>query len=150
MAKSLSGLWLRSLRSTSKTQQAQSRLMKSLLPKPARSPTVRKTPAQLAKPPEGLAKAAKSARKPATQTAPDFATATRMNLEPARRAQGLCRAVTTTHYAGRKPQLVQCDISTLGHAWSGGDDSMRFSTREGPDASLMMWAFFARHFLKSR
>ena len=79
MAKSLSGLWLRSLRSISKTQRAQSRLMKSLLPKPARSPTVRKTPAQLAKPPEGLAKAAKSARKPATQTAPDFATATRMN-----------------------------------------------------------------------
>ena len=57
---------------------------------------------------------------------------------------------TSTHYAGRKPQLVQCDISTLGHAWSGGDDSMRFSAREGPDASLMMWAFFARHFLKTR
>ena len=57
---------------------------------------------------------------------------------------------TSTHYAGRKPQLVQCDISTLGHAWSGGDDSVRFSAREGPDASLMMWMFFARHFLKSR
>ncbi len=57
---------------------------------------------------------------------------------------------TTTHYAGRKPQLVQCDISTLGHAWSGGDDSVRFSAREGPDASLMIWTFFARHFLKTR
>ena len=56
---------------------------------------------------------------------------------------------TTTHYAGRKPQLVQCDISTLGHAWSGGDDSMRFCAREGPDASLMMWTFFARHTLKT-
>ncbi len=56
---------------------------------------------------------------------------------------------TTTHYAGRKPQLVQCDISTLGHAWSGGDDRMRFSAREGPDASLMLWTFFARHFLKA-
>ena len=53
--------------------------MKSLLPKPARKPTVRKTPAQRARPPGGLAKAAKSARKPATQTAPDFATATRIN-----------------------------------------------------------------------
>ena len=70
MAKSLSSLWLRSLRSISKTQRAQSRLMKSLLPKPARNPTVRKTPALLPKPPGGLAKAAKSARKPATQTAP--------------------------------------------------------------------------------
>ena len=56
---------------------------------------------------------------------------------------------TTTYYAGRKPQLVQCDISTLGHAWSGGDDSMRFSAREGPDASLMMWMFFRRHVLKA-
>ena len=53
MAKSLSGLWLRSLRSISKTQRAQSRLMKSLLPKPARNPTVRKTPALLPKPPGG-------------------------------------------------------------------------------------------------
>ena len=56
---------------------------------------------------------------------------------------------TTTHYAGRKPQLVQCDISSLGHAWSGGDDRMRFCAREGPDASLMMWTFFARHTLKT-
>ena len=392
MAKSLSSLWLRSLRSISKTQRAQSRLMKSLLPKPARNPTVRKTPALLAKPPGALAKAAKSARKPATQTAPraaplpgswkpsyfsaisparaasgkrmaywlylpsgasadaanrlqalplvvmlhgcqqtapDFATATRMNqlaerkgfavLYPqqsaasdahrcwhwyqrtiqkgqgdvqviadmitqvqqrcgldasrtyaaglsagaalatilalrhpeliaalgvhsapvfgaadsalsgyrvmqrgaapvhvevageAARALAMARTPlggmpaivihgdrdavvrrinarqlgqqlqiinaaaitraearhqtfpartggrspkraysTSTHYAGRKPQLVQCDISVLGHAWSGGDDSMRFSAREGPDASLMMWTFFARHALNTR
>ena len=34
MAKSLSGLWLRSLRSITKTQRAQTRLMKSLLPQP--------------------------------------------------------------------------------------------------------------------
>jgi len=388
MPKSLSGLWLRSLRSITKTQRAQSRLMKSLLPKPARKPTVRKTAAQLAKPPGGLAKATRSARKPATQTvpraaplpgtwklsyfsatspagaasgkrmaywlylpssasaaavplplvvmlhgcqqtAPDFATATRMNQLAERKgfavlypqqsaasdahrcwhwyqrtiqkgqgdvrviadmivqvqqrcgldasrtyAAGLsagaalativalrhpeliaalgvhsapvfgaadsamsgyrvmqrgaapvhaevageaARAVATarpplggmpaiiihgdhdavvrrinarqlgqqlqiinaaaitraeaahqtfpartggrsprraystiTHYAGRKPQLVQCDIGALGHAWSGGDDSVSFSAREGPDASLMMWAFFARHCLKTR
>jgi poly(hydroxyalkanoate) depolymerase family esterase len=52
---------------------------------------------------------------------------------------------TTTHYAGRKPQLVQCEIASLGHAWSGGDDSVSFSTRAGPNATLMMWTFFARH-----
>jgi poly(hydroxyalkanoate) depolymerase family esterase len=52
---------------------------------------------------------------------------------------------TTTYSAGRKPQLVQCNIASLGHAWSGGDDSVSFSTRAGPNASLMMWAFFARH-----
>ena len=56
---------------------------------------------------------------------------------------------TATHYAGRKPQLVQCDIASLGHAWSGGDDSVSFSARAGPNATLMMWAFFARHVLKT-
>lgn len=52
---------------------------------------------------------------------------------------------STTWYAGRKPQLVSCEIERLGHAWSGGDASVDFSTPEGPDASLMMWTFFARH-----
>lgn len=56
--------------------------------------------------------------------------------------------VTTTHgsrAAGRQPLLVQVQISVLGHAWSGGDDSMSFTARAGPNASLMMWEFFARH-----
>jgi poly(3-hydroxybutyrate) depolymerase len=52
---------------------------------------------------------------------------------------------TLTHYAGRKPQLVQCDIHTLGHAWSGGDASVPFSAPEGPDASLLIWTFFSYH-----
>ncbi len=52
---------------------------------------------------------------------------------------------TDTHYAGRKPQLVRCDVSTLGHAWSGGDSEVAFSDRQGPNATLMMWNFFARH-----
>ncbi|MDW5441601.1 PHB depolymerase family esterase [Polaromonas sp. SM01] len=52
---------------------------------------------------------------------------------------------TATYYAGRKPQLVLCEVDTLGHAWSGGDASVAFSAAEGPDATLMMWSFFARH-----
>ena len=52
---------------------------------------------------------------------------------------------TETRYAGSKPQLVTCEIRALGHAWSGGDDSVAFSAPEGPDASLMMWTFFTRH-----
>ncbi|GAB3474813.1 depolymerase [Polaromonas eurypsychrophila] len=48
-------------------------------------------------------------------------------------------------YAGRKPQLVACEIDHLGHAWSGGDGSVEFSAPEGPDATLMMWTFFAQH-----
>lgn len=52
---------------------------------------------------------------------------------------------SATWYAGRKPQLVACEIEHLGHAWSGGDGSVEFSAPEGPDATLMMWTFFAQH-----
>lgn len=52
---------------------------------------------------------------------------------------------TATYYAGRKPQLVRCDIQNLGHAWSGGDARVKFHDAEGPDASLMMWTFFNFH-----
>ncbi|WP_411882316.1 alpha/beta hydrolase family esterase [Polaromonas sp. YR568] len=52
---------------------------------------------------------------------------------------------TSTWYAGRKPQLVKCDIDALGHAWSGGDASVEFNEPGGPDASLMMWTFFNYH-----
>jgi poly(hydroxyalkanoate) depolymerase family esterase len=52
---------------------------------------------------------------------------------------------TSTWYAGRKPQLVKCDVDALGHAWSGGDASVEFSEPQGPDATLMMWTFFTYH-----
>ncbi|MDQ3060696.1 MAG: PHB depolymerase family esterase [Pseudomonadota bacterium] len=51
---------------------------------------------------------------------------------------------TATYYAGRKPQLVKCEIDSLGHAWSGGDGQLSFSAPEGPDATLLMWSFFER------
>ena len=51
---------------------------------------------------------------------------------------------TLTYYAGRRPELMSCEIESLGHAWSGGDGSTRFSSPAGPDASLLMWTFFAR------
>lgn len=52
---------------------------------------------------------------------------------------------TVTYMAGNKPQIVSCEITGLGHAWSGGDASVPFSEKLGPDASAMLWAFFARH-----
>ncbi len=51
---------------------------------------------------------------------------------------------TSTYYAGRRPELVTCEIDALGHAWSGGDGSVAFSAPDGPDATLLMWTFFAR------
>ncbi|MEO5658445.1 MAG: PHB depolymerase family esterase, partial [Polaromonas sp.] len=50
---------------------------------------------------------------------------------------------TATYYAGRKPQVVKCEIDLLGHAWSGGDGTLSYSAPEGPDASLLMWNFFS-------
>jgi len=52
---------------------------------------------------------------------------------------------TDTWYAKRKPYVVHCNISGLGHAWSGGDDSVDFTERAGPNASLMLWEFFEHH-----
>ncbi len=51
---------------------------------------------------------------------------------------------TATYYAGRKVQLVKCEIDALGHAWSGGDGEAAFSAPGGPDATLLMWTFFSR------
>ena len=56
-----------------------------------------------------------------------------------------CHAYSTsTYYAGKKPELLKCEVEHMGHAWSGGDASVAFSAPEGPDASLLMWTFFAR------
>jgi poly(3-hydroxybutyrate) depolymerase len=52
---------------------------------------------------------------------------------------------SATWYAGRKPQLVACEVDQLGHAWSGGDGQVAFSAPQGPDASLLLWTFFSRH-----
>ncbi|MES2537689.1 MAG: PHB depolymerase family esterase [Pseudomonadota bacterium] len=49
------------------------------------------------------------------------------------------------HYAGRKLMLRVCDVIGLEHEWSGGDGTIRFNSGAGPDASKLMWDFFARH-----
>ncbi len=49
------------------------------------------------------------------------------------------------YYSGKKMLLKVCEISELGHAWSGGDASTNFSNAKGPDASRMMWDFFSKH-----
>lgn len=38
-----------------------------------------------------------------------------------------------------------CEISQLGHAWSGGDCAIRYNACEGPDATKMLWDFFRQH-----
>lgn len=48
-------------------------------------------------------------------------------------------------HVGKKLLLRVAQIEQLGHAWSGGDASLSFNAREGPDASRMMVDFFAKH-----
>lgn len=38
-----------------------------------------------------------------------------------------------------------CRVADLDHAWSGGDDSVPFHSSTGPDASALIWDFFAAH-----
>ncbi len=44
-----------------------------------------------------------------------------------------------------KTRVTVCRITGLEHAWSGGDGALRFNDSAGPDASALLWAFFAKH-----
>jgi poly(hydroxyalkanoate) depolymerase family esterase len=56
------------------------------------------------------------------------------------------KAYQVMDYAkGRSPTVRVCKIAGLEHAWSGGDERFRFNAAVGPDASLLMWNFFALH-----
>ena len=43
-----------------------------------------------------------------------------------------------------------CEVSGLGHAWSGGAASQPYSDPKGPDASRMIWSFAAKQFATVR
>lgn len=42
----------------------------------------------------------------------------------------------------RKTVLRLCEITRVEHGWSGGDASVRYHARCGPDASALIWRFF--------
>lgn len=48
-------------------------------------------------------------------------------------------------YVGKKLLLRVARIERLEHAWSGGDASLPFNAKAGPDASKMMLDFFSLH-----
>ena len=71
MAKSLSSLWLKSVRRMGRAQQAQGRrLLQSLLPKPVRAPAVR--PARLVKSPKMATTVRKPPLLPPARAVPDL------------------------------------------------------------------------------
>ncbi|ALK34399.1 extracellular catalytic domain type 1 short-chain-length polyhydroxyalkanoate depolymerase [Burkholderia plantarii] len=44
---------------------------------------------------------------------------------------------------GGRPVVRVCHVAGLDHAWAGGDDTVPFHASTGPDASAMIWGFFA-------
>jgi poly(hydroxyalkanoate) depolymerase family esterase len=46
---------------------------------------------------------------------------------------------------GARRLVRVCHVPDLGHAWAGGDESVPFHARTGPDASAMIWAFLREH-----
>ncbi|MEO6292587.1 MAG: PHB depolymerase family esterase [Burkholderiaceae bacterium] len=55
-------------------------------------------------------------------------------------------AIITDYRAQGRLVVTLCEISGLGHAWSGGAASQTYSDPKGPDASRMIWAFAAKQF----
>ncbi|WP_317202910.1 PHB depolymerase family esterase [Janthinobacterium sp.] len=49
------------------------------------------------------------------------------------------------YHIGKTLLLRVAQIARLEHAWSGGDASLSFNDKAGPDASKMLLDFFARH-----
>lgn len=86
----------------------------------------------------------------------DSVAATRLTKQAvAGEVGGHAYVVSTLSRAG-KPLLQEVLVTGLGHAWSGGDDGRQspdervkypYNDPRGPDASRMIWAFFAQHTL---
>lgn len=70
--------------------------------------------------------------------------------KPRRVQRGARYAATITDYRkSRRLTATFCEIERLGHAWSGGAAGHPNSDPKGPDASRMIWSFFARQFAKA-
>lgn len=84
----------------------------------------------------------------------DSVSATRLTRQTVAAESGRHAYVVSTFSRGGKPLLQEVLVTGLGHAWSGGDDGRRkpddrvkypYNDPLGPDASRMMWDFFAQH-----
>ena len=42
--------------------------------------------------------------------------------------------------------VMLCEVTGLGHAWSGGAPRLPFSDAAGPNASRLIWAFASKQF----
>jgi poly(hydroxyalkanoate) depolymerase family esterase len=63
--------------------------------------------------------------------------------------RGARYAATITDYRSQGRIIATlCEVSRLGHAWSGGAAGHAYSDPKGPDASRMIWAFVAKQFAR--
>jgi poly(hydroxyalkanoate) depolymerase family esterase len=53
------------------------------------------------------------------------------------------RMDTLEYRKGARTVVRLCRVKGLGHAWAGGDDTVPFHAAIGPDASALIWSFFA-------
>jgi poly(hydroxyalkanoate) depolymerase family esterase len=51
-------------------------------------------------------------------------------------------AVTHDYLLAGRRVVRFCRVAGLGHAWAGGDETVPFHSRKGPDASALFWEFF--------
>jgi len=71
--------------------------------------------------------------------------ATRVAMKPAGRGGRRNAHAIHDYLVGRKVVLRVVRIAGLGHAWSGGDPTLRFNAEAGPEASRMLLEFFGKH-----
>ncbi len=72
-----------------------------------------------------------------------------LEAEPRRVQRGARHPMTITDFRRSRRVLARLvEVEGLGHAWSGGDGRERFSDPQGPDASRMIWQFFAAQLRK--
>ena len=65
--------------------------------------------------------------------------------------RGARHAMQVTDYrAPGRLVATLCEVSGLGHAWSGGAASQRYSDPKGPDASRLIWSFASKQFATVR
>lgn len=75
----------------------------------------------------------------------DAAKPTRTVSKPASRSGSRNAHEVQDYIKGRKVLLRVTRIAGLGHAWSGGDPTLRFNAKAGPDASRMVLDFLSKH-----
>lgn len=46
---------------------------------------------------------------------------------------------------GGQVMVRLCLLKEVGHAWSGGNSTLKFHSEKGPGASVLMWQFFSMH-----